>query len=126
MKPIPYSSWIKSNTQENKSEVKPYRNNLFPLIEKENLTEAINLQRHLNSNQKYTIKKIFNLQDTLDNIHLSKTKFEKFCSQTQKKLHLKNFKKLNLDFCIRQFKSWHKYKTKPIKALKADITNLEN
>ena len=42
-KPIPYSSWIKNKTQQNPLKQKLYKKNLFPLKEKENLTDNVNL-----------------------------------------------------------------------------------
>ena len=42
-KPIPYSQWIKNNTQQKKKKQQPHKKDLFPLIEKENLTNKINL-----------------------------------------------------------------------------------
>ena len=42
-KPIPYSSWIKNNTQQKPYKQKPYKTDLFPSIENENLTENLNL-----------------------------------------------------------------------------------
>ena len=41
-KPIPYSSWIKNNTQRKPIKQKLYKKSLFPLIQKENLTDNIN------------------------------------------------------------------------------------
>ena len=42
-KPIPYSQWIKNNTQQKRVKQHPHKKHLFPLIEKENLTDKINL-----------------------------------------------------------------------------------
>ena len=39
----PCSSWIRNNKQQTTSKQKPNRINLFPIIAKENLTEAINV-----------------------------------------------------------------------------------
>ena len=41
-KPIPYSSWIKNKTQRKPIKQKLYKKSLFPLIQKENLTDNIN------------------------------------------------------------------------------------
>ena len=40
---MPYSQWIKNNTQQKKIKQQPHKKDLFPLIEKENLTDKINL-----------------------------------------------------------------------------------
>ena len=40
-KPIPYSRWIKNNTQQKRIKQQPHKKDPFPLIEKENLTEPI-------------------------------------------------------------------------------------
>ena len=41
--PIPYSSWIKNNTQQKAFKQTPHRNKLFPIKVKENLSHAISL-----------------------------------------------------------------------------------
>ena len=90
-------------------------------MKKEKLTEGINFQ---DSNSKYTRNKNFNLQDPLDNIPLSKTKYQNIFLQNTEKSAMeleRNYQ--NLDPVIRQLKSWHKYKTKSINA---DITIFEN
>ena len=38
-KPIPYSSWIKNNTQQKPIKKKLYKNDLLSLIDEENLTD---------------------------------------------------------------------------------------
>ena len=38
-KPIPYSQWIKNNTQQKIVKQHSHKKDFFPLIEKENLTE---------------------------------------------------------------------------------------
>ena len=43
IKPIPYSSWIKNKTQQNPLKQKLYKKDLFPLKEKVNLTDNVNL-----------------------------------------------------------------------------------
>ena len=43
-KPIPYSSWIWNNAQQKPLRQKIYRTDLFLLVEKENLTDNINLR----------------------------------------------------------------------------------
>ena len=90
-------------------------------MKKEKLTEGINFQ---DSNSKYTRNKNFNLQDPLDNIPLSKTKYQNIFLQNTEKSTMeleRNYQ--NLDPVIRQLKSWHKYNTKSINA---DITIFEN
>ena len=41
-KPIPYSYWIKNNTQQKTIKQQPHKKDTFPLIEKENVTDEIN------------------------------------------------------------------------------------
>ena len=79
-KPIPYSSWIKNNTLQKPIKQKSYKTDLFPLIEKENLTDYINLSGPPNNDSKFTINQVFNLHDPLDTIPLSK-KLKSFSSQ---------------------------------------------
>ena len=99
-----------------------YRLNLFPLIEKENLTDDINLSGPLNTDSKYTINQVFDLHDPLDNIPLSKLEIENIFLPISEKVSLKLIQKYqDLDPVIRKLKSWHNYKIKPIKA---DITVL--
>ena len=70
--PIPYSHWTKTNTQQKQIKQQPHKKDPFPLIEKENLTDTINLSGPLSNDLKYTINQIFNLHDPLDTIPLSK------------------------------------------------------
>ena len=42
-KPIPCSHWIKNNTQQKTIKQQPHKKDTFPLIEKENLADKINL-----------------------------------------------------------------------------------
>ena len=101
-----------------------YRTDLFPLKEKENLTDNINLSGPPDIDSKYTMNQVFNLHDPLGNIPLSKIKTEKiFLPNTEKLTHELLQKYQNLDPVIKQLKYWHTYKTKPIKA---DITVLGN
>ena len=58
-----------------------------PLIEKENLTETINLSGPLPDDSKYTINQVFNLHDPLDTIPLSKIEVEIIFHQQQEKSH---------------------------------------
>ena len=53
-KPIPYSQWIKNNTQQKRIKHHPHKKDLFPLIEKENLTDKINLSGPQTNDTKYT------------------------------------------------------------------------
>ena len=54
-KPIPYSQWIKNNTQQKRVKQHPHKKDFFPLIEKENLTDKINLSGPQTNDSKYTI-----------------------------------------------------------------------
>ena len=83
-KPIPYSSWIKNNTQQKPIKQKLYRKNLLPLIEKENRTDNINLTGPPNNDSKYTISYVFNLHDPRDTLPRSKIEGENIYSQKQK------------------------------------------
>ena len=123
-KPIPYSLWIKNNTQQKRIKQHSHKKYLFSLIEKENLTDKINLSGPQTKDLKYTINKVFDLHDPLDTIPLSKLKIDNlFLPPTDKAtLELLN-QYQNLDPVIRQLKAWHKYKTKPVKA---DTTILGN
>ena len=75
-KPIPYSHWIKNNTQQKQFKQKPHKKNPFPKIEKENLTDTIILSGPLPNDSKYTINQVFKLHDPLDTIPLSKLEVE--------------------------------------------------
>ena len=84
-KPIPYSQWIKNNTQQKKIKQQPHKNNLFLLIEKQNLTDKIKLSGPQTNNSKYTINQVFNLNDPLDTIPLSKLEIDNiFLPPTEK------------------------------------------
>ena len=84
---------------------------LFPLIEKENLTDNINLSGPLNNDSKYTINYVFNLHDTPDTIPLSKIEIENIFLPITEKITLELLQKhQNLDPLIRQLKSFHKFK----------------
>ena len=123
-KPIPYSSWIKNNTKHKPLRRKIYRTDLLPLIEKENLTDNINLSGLPDIDSKYTKNQVFNLHYPLDNRPLSKLKIENIFLPNTEKLILELLQKYqNLDPMKRELKSWYNYKTKPIKA---DITILGN
>ena len=114
----------KKNTQQKKVKQHSQQKDLFPLIEKENLTDRINLSGPKTKDIKYTINQVFNLHDPLDTIPLSKLEIDNIFLPPTEKTTLELLKRYqNLDPKIRQLKSWHKYKTKPGKA---DTTILGN
>ena len=123
-KPIPYSHWIKNNTQQKRTKQHQTKKDHFPLIEKENLTDKINLSGPSTNDSKYTINQVFDLHDPLDTIPLSKFEIENIFLPPTETITISTLKQYqNLDPIIRQLKSWHKYKTKPVKA---DSTILGN
>ena len=123
-KPIPYSQWIKNNTQQKRTKQHPPKKDHFPLIEKEDLTDKINLSGPQTNDSKYTINQVFDLHDPLDTIPLSKFEIENIFLPPTETITISTLKQYqNLDPIIRQLKSWHKYKTKPNKA---DSTILGN
>ena len=116
-KPIPYSQWIQNNTKQKIIKHHSHKKDLFPLIEKENLTDKINLSGPQTIDSKYTINKVFDIHDPLDTIPLSKLEIDNIFLPPTDKITLELLKQYqNLDPVIRQLKSWHKYKTKPVKA----------
>ena len=123
-KPIPYSQWIKNNTQQKRTKQHLPKKDHFPLIEKEDLTDKINLSGPQTNDSKYTINQVFDLHDPLDTIPLSKLEIENIFLPPTEIITISTLKQYqNLDPVIRQLKSWHKYKTKRIKA---DSTILGN
>ena len=115
-KPIPYSQWIKTNTQQKRIKQHSHKKDLFPLIEKENLTDKINLSGPQTKDLKYTINQVFDLHNPLDTIPLSKLEIDNIFLPPTDKNTLELLKQYqNLDPVIIQLKSWHKYKTKPVK-----------
>ena len=54
-KPIPYTSWIKNNTQQKPIKQKLNKKDLLPSIDKDNLTDYRNLSGPPNNDSKYTI-----------------------------------------------------------------------
>ena len=63
------------------------------------------------------MKQIFNINDTFDTTLLSKLEIDKIFLPSTEKITLELLKRYpNLDPVIRQLKSWHNYKTKPVKA----------
>ena len=116
-KPIPYSHWIKTFTQQKTIKQQPQKKDTFPLIEKENLAEKIHLSGRPINDSKHTINQVFDLHDPLDTIPLSKLEVENVFLPPTEKITLQLSQKYqNFDPVIRQLKSWHKYKTKPTKA----------
>ena len=96
----------------------------IPLNTKKSLTDNINLSGPPNNDSKFTINYIFNLHDPLDTTPLTKIEIENIFLPITEKITLELLQKhQNLDPVIRQLNSWHKYKTKPIKA---DTTILGN
>ena len=93
-KPIPYSQWIKTNTQQKRIKQHSHKKDLFPLIEKENLTDKINLSGPQTNNSKYKINQVFDLHDPLNTIPLSKLEIDdNFFPPTDKiDLRLSKFK----------------------------------
>ena len=71
-KPIPYSHWIKNNTQKKTKKEQPHKKDPFPLLEKENLTDTIALPGPPTNDLKNTVNQVFDLHDPLDTIPLSK------------------------------------------------------
>ena len=101
-KPIPYSHWIKDNTQQTRNKQQPHNKDPFPLIEKENLTDTINLSGPLPNDSKYSINQVFNLLHSLDTIPLSKIDKENIFLPTTEKNTLELLQKHeNLDPVIR-------------------------
>ena len=123
-KPIPYSHWIKNNTQQKTIKQQLHKEDPFPLIEKENLTDIINFSGPLINDLKYTINQIFDLHHPLDTIPLSKIEVKTIFLTTTEPITLQLLQKYeNFDPVIRQLKAWYKYKTTPAKA---DATILGN
>ena len=76
------------------SQIKTLKKELFPLIEKENLNDNINLSGPSNNDKKYTINHVFNLHDPLDTIPLSKVEFENIFLQITEKITLELLKNI--------------------------------
>ena len=123
-KPIPYSQRIKNIFQQKRIKQHWHKKDLFQLIEKENLTDKINLSGPKTIDSKYTINQVVDLHDPLDTIPLSKLEIDNIFLPRTDKITLELLKQYqNLDPVIRQLKSWHKYITKLVKA---DTTILGN
>ena len=104
-KPIPHSQWIKNNTQQKRIKQHPHKKDLFPLIEKESLTDKINISGPQTNDSKYTINQVFDLHDPLDTIPLSKLEIDKIFLPPTDKITLELLKQYqNLDPVIRQLK----------------------
>ena len=102
-KPIPFSLWIKNNTQQKPLRQKVYRTDRFPFIEKENLTDKVSLSGTPDIDPEYTINQVFNLHDPLDNILLSKIENESIFLTITEKITLGLLQKYqNLDPVIAQ------------------------
>ena len=109
-KPIPHSQRIKNNVQQKKVNQQSHKKDLFPLIEKENLTDKINLSGPQIQDSKYTINQVFNLRDPLDTIPLTKVEIDNIFLPPTEKITIELLKQnQNLYPVIRQLKSWHKY-----------------
>ena len=65
---------MKNDTHPKPLKQKMYRTDLFPLIEKENLTDNINLSGPPDNDSNHVINQVFNLHDP--NIPLSKMEIE--------------------------------------------------
>ena len=60
----------KNNTQQKKVKQQSQKKDLFALIEKEKLTDKINLSGPQIKDSKFTINQVFNLPDPLDTVPL--------------------------------------------------------
>ena len=110
------TSTFKPSTGTSKSNNNRGKKNLFSLIEKEKLTDKINLSGPQTKDTKYTINQVFILHDPLDTIPLSKLEIDNIFLPPTEKITLELLKRYqNLDPIIRQLKSWHKYKNKTSK-----------
>ena len=78
----------KNNTQQKRVKQHPHKKDLFPLIEKENLTDKINLSGPQTNDSKYTINQVFDHHDPLDTNPLSKIEIENNFLPQQIKLQL--------------------------------------
>ena len=102
-KPIPYSQWIKNNTQQKRIKQHSHKKDFFPLIEKENLTDKLNLSGPQTNDSKYTINQVFDLHDPLDTIPLSKLEIGNIFLPPTDKITFELLKQYqNLDPVIRQ------------------------
>ena len=80
-----------------------HKKDLAPLIEKQNLTDKINLSGPQTNDSKYTINQVFDLHDPLDTIHLSKLEIDNIFLPPTDKITLELLKQYqNLDPVIRK------------------------
>ena len=84
--------WIKNDTQLKKIKQQLHKKDPFPLIEKGNLTDKINLSGPPTNDSKYTVNQVFDLHDPLDTIPLSKLEVENIFYHQKKKLHYNYYK----------------------------------
>ena len=82
----------KKNTQQKTIKQQPHKKDPFPIIEKENLTDIINLSGPPTNGLKYTVNQVFDLHDPLDTIPLSKIEVEIIFYHQQKQLHYNYYK----------------------------------
>ena len=103
---------LKNNTQQKRIKQDSHKKEPFPLIEKEILTDKMNLSGPQTNDSKSTINQVFDLHDPLDTIPLSKLEIDNIFLPPTDKVTLELLKQYqNLDTVIRHLKSWHKYKT---------------
>ena len=93
-KPIPHSHWMKNNTQQKKKKQQPRKKDPFPLIEKENLTDKINLSGPPTNDPKHTVNQVFDLHDPLDTFPLSTLEVENIFSTTDRKSYTTTITKI--------------------------------
>ena len=72
----------------------PQKKDPFLLIEKENLTDKINLTGPPTNDPKYTVNQVFDLHDPLDTIPLSKLEFENIFLPPTEKVTLQLLQKI--------------------------------
>ena len=105
-KPTPYSQWIKNNTQQKRIKHHSYKKDFFPLIEKENLTDKINLSGPQTNYSKYTINQVFDLHDPLDTIPLSKLEIDNIFPPPTDKITLELLKQYQNKTLLRYFRKF--------------------
>ena len=93
--PISYFHWIKNNAQQKRTKQQPHTNNPFFLIEKENLTDTINLSGPLPNDSKYTINQVFNLHDPLTHNTPIKDRNRKHFSTNNRKNYTRKITKIS-------------------------------
>ena len=96
----------KKNTQQKRIKQHSHKKDLFPLIDKENLTHKINLSGPQTNDSKYTTNLVFDLHDPLDTILQSKLEIDNIFLPPTDKITLELLKQYqNLDPVIRQLNS---------------------